>query len=264
MNTQDFNQQHTGNRYFLLAKKHGFDFKSARERHEEKCNRKDEIIEDLGERPKPFKVILSFICIGIALVFAFIESLNVKTTIVGATGMGDTAAVMVGIAFAAAGLVAGHFLSAAWKKDNFSGKSKPTPLFYIGLAFTLVYLIGQYYLASRAGVNTGEDMQETVTTMKWFILGIAISEVLFGIAFLATAIKVFSLFIANIRIKTVLKAMKFHSRSTEEAWQRYVFEIDTHNKSHEHPISIEAETETIKAARHFYNNGGFDFSNDKN
>lgn len=236
--------------YYLKAKKRGFQFKAAEKQYNERSDKKDGIIEDIGERPKPFKVIISFICIGIALVFAYIESQNVKTTIIGATGMSETAAVIVGWAFAAAGLVAGHLLASSWKRDEFTGSNRPTPIFYIGLAFTVVYLTGQYYLASRAGVGTGIEMQETVTTIKWFVLGIAVSEVLFGLAFLATAIKIFTLFTADIHITMAMRKMNRHSRYCEEAWQRYSF--DNNGKT------LLEETQAIKDARAFYNAGGFE------
>lgn len=242
--------------YYMKAKHFGFLFKAAEKLYNERLEKKDEIIEDIGEHPKPFKVILSFICIGIALIFAYIESLNVATTIVGATGMGETGAIIVGWAFAAAGLIAGHLLATSWKRDEFENKNKPTPLFFIGLAFTLVYLTGQYYLASRAGIGTGAEMQEAVTTMKWFVLGIAISEVLFGLAFLATAIKVFTLFIANIRIKKAMAKMNKHSRNCETAWQRYSFENNA--------MGLLEETQAIKDARAFYNTGGFEQENTAN
>ncbi len=250
MNIQEINPQTPphNSRYYMIAKQFGFLFKAAEKLYNERLVIKSGIIQDIGEYPKPFKVILSFICIGIALIFAYIESLNVATTIVGATGMGETAAIIVGWAFAAAGLIAGHLLATSWKRDEFAGKNKPTPLFFIGLAFTLVYLVGQYYLASRAGIGTGAEMQEAVTTMKWFVLGIAISEVLFGLAFLATAIKVFTLFIANIRIKTVLTKMNRHSRNCEEAWQRYSFENNGENLMEQTPAIVEA--------REYFNTGG--------
>lgn len=235
--------------YYMKAKHFGFLFKRAEKGYNERLQKKEGIIEDIGEYPKPFKVILSFICIGIALIFAFIEANNVKTTIVGGTGMGETAAIIVGWAFAAAGLVAGHLLATSWRRDEFENKNKPTPVFFIGLAFTLVYLAGQYYLASRAGIGTGAEMQEAVTTMKWFVLGIAVSEVLFGLAFLGTAIKVFTLFIANIRIKIAMAKMNRHSRNCEIAWQRYSFENNA--------TDLLEETQAVKDARAFYDNGGF-------
>lgn len=251
MNVQEINLQtlpaNTSSRSFLNAKNFGFKFKSAEKRYNERCQRKGEIIEDIGERPKPFMTILSFICIGIALVFAYIEAHNVKATIIGATGMGSTAAIIVGFAFAAAGLVAGEMLTSSWKQDDFTGRKKPTPKFYIAVAFSLVYLIGQYWLASRAGVGTGEEMQETVTTMKWFVLGIALAEILFGMAFLATAIKVFTLFIATIRIKMSVSKMNGTSQKCEESWQRYIYECNGQNTQH--------ETDAIKDARRFYNSG---------
>ena len=253
MNVQDINLQTLpahGSRSFLNAKLFGFKFKAAEKRYEERRQKKDEIIEDIGERPNPFKTILSFICIGIALVFAYIEAQNVKATIIGATGMGSTAAVIIGFAFAAAGLIAGEMLSSSWKLDGFTGKKKPTPKFYIAVVFSLVYLSGQYWLASRAGIGTGEEMREAVTTMKWFVLGIALAEILFGMAFLATAIKVFTLFVANVRIRMAMGRMNTTSRNCEESWQRYIYEC-----SGQH---MQDETQAIKDARSFYNTGGFD------
>lgn len=243
-------------RSFLNVKRHGFGFKAAEKRYNDLLEKKEAIISDIGEQPKPFKTILSFTCIGIAAVFAFIEAQNVKTTIVGATGMSETAAVIVGFAFAAAGLVAGEMLTSSWRLDSFSGRKKPTPRFFIALAFALIYLLGQYWLASRAGVGTGGDMQETVTTMKWFVLGIALAEILFGMAFLATAIKVFTLFVANSRIKLALGKMKQTSRNCEESWQRYNYECDGQ--------PLQPESDATRDARSFYNSGGFHYSSSTN
>lgn len=256
MNFQETNAQAlpviTNSRSYLDAKRFGFKFVAARKRHDDRCNKRDEIIEDIGEKPKPIKTILSFICIGIALIFAYIESQNVKATIIGATGMGETAAIIIGFAFAAAGLVAGEMLtsSSSWKVDGFSTKKSPAPKFYIAVAFTLVYLIGQYWLSSRAGIGSSADMMETITTVKWFVLGIAIAEVLFGMAFLATAIKFFTLFIANIRIKLTWKTMYRNSRNCEESWQRYIYECNGR--------PMQEEVQAIKEARQFYATGGID------
>jgi hypothetical protein len=239
----------TGNRTFLKAKQSGFAFKGGEKKYIERCERKDEVIADIGKRPKPIDVILAFACIGIALVFAFIEATNVQATIVGAMNINETAAIIIGFAFAASGLVCGEMLSSSWKQDKFTGRKTPTPKFYLALAFAAVYVVGQYYLASRAGVGIEEEMQENVTTMKWFVLGIALAELLFGMTFLATALKIFTLFVANIRIRLAMRIMNRKSRATEEAWQRYQFENDSETS--------EPETPAIADARRFYNTGGF-------
>lgn len=235
--------------YYLLAKKHGFRFKDAERLYDERADKEQEIVDDIGERPKPVKIVLAFLCILIALIFAYIEALNVSTTIVGALGINETASIIIGFAFASSGLVCGDLLATSWIKDDFTGKKKPMPRFYIGLVFAIVYLLGQYWLASRSGVGTGEELQETVTTLKWFICGIALAELLFGMAYLSISLKLFTLFIARIRTTFTIKNMNRHSRKTEEAWQRYAFEGNGQ--------PLQEEVPAIKEAREFYNNGGF-------
>jgi hypothetical protein len=237
---------------FLKAQHFGFRFKEAEKKYNKRCTNKEEIIEDIGERPKPAKVVLSFICLTIALIFAFIETFNIQATIVSALGVGEIGGFIIGIGFALSGLVAGHLLATSWKCDEFTSKFKPTPLFYIGVAFTSVYLLGQYYLASRAGIGA-EDMQETVTTIKWFVLGVAVLEVLFGIAFLAVAIKVLTLSAVNLRIKSALSKMKKTSKACDTAWQRY--EFDHSGQNMHNPSSA------ITDARRFYNTGILDEQN---
>jgi hypothetical protein len=228
------------NRYFYDAKKHGFNFKKAEKDFTQRQNRREEIIDDIGELPKPIKVILSFACIGIAIVFAFIEAQLVKATIVGALGISEFGAIIIGFAFASAGIVVGEMLTSSWQEDSFSGKKRPTSKFYIALAFALVYLCGQYFLASRAGIGTSGDMQETVTTLKWFILGLALAEIFFGMAFLSTALKVFTLFIANIRIRLATARMNRASRQTENAWDRYSFSSNGQTLSNPTPAIVDA------------------------
>jgi hypothetical protein len=237
------------NRSYMNAKQYGFKFKAAEKQYSNRCEKRVKIIENIGERPLPFHVILSYICIGIAIVFACIEAMNVQTTIVGALNVSEAAAVICGVVFAASGMVFGHLMATNWKKDEFSGKYKPLPRFYIGLVFTVAYLGGQYSLASSAGAGI-EEMQEATTTMKWFVLGIAVCEILFGIAFLGTAFKVFTLTIANLRIKAAMGGMKSNSKACEFAWQRYSFENNG--------VNLMEETQAIKDARLFYNTGGFD------
>jgi len=236
------------NIYFLKAKRHGFNFKEGEKQYNERTDKKDSIVESIGETPQPFKKILSFVCIGIAIILGLIEANNVSTTILGNGNFNETVAVFIGWAFACMGLVTGELLSSNLKKDEFTGKRQPTGRWYLGLALTLVYLVGQYYLASRAGIGA-DEMLETITTMKWFILGIAVIEILFGMAFLKTALEIFTLFIATIRIKMAFGKMKRESKHTETSWQRYEFE---NNSS-----PLQEETQAIKDARAFYDNGGF-------
>lgn len=234
---------------YMSAKKHGFAFKGREQEHTKRIQKREDIIDDIGEKPKPIKVALAFICIGIALCLGLIEAQNVKTTIVGSAGFSDNTAIIVGWAFASMGLVCGELLSSGLKLDAFTGTKKPTNRWYVGLALTAVYLLGQYYLASRASIGADETMQSTVETMKWFVLGIAVTEVLFGYAFLAISLKMLSLFVANIRIKMTLRKMRTESRMTEEFWQRHLFE-HSGNAAGE-------ETPAIHDAREFYNTGGF-------
>lgn len=237
-------------RSFLNASRYGFRFTTSRKCYTERCQKKEDIIADIGERPKPFTTVISFLCIGVALVFALIEAYNVQATIIGATGIGETTAILVGFGFATAGLIAGEMLTASWKYDAFTGKKKPTPKFYIAIAFALVYLIGQYWLASRAGIGADADMQDTVETMQWFVLGIALAEILFGMAFLATAIKVVTLLVADFRIKRAISSMNRNSRQCEEHWQRYAYECNGQN--------MQVETEAITDARRYYSTGTLD------
>lgn len=251
MTTQEIKPQempmNNSNRFFLKAKKHGFIFKATESEHDKRCKKKDDIIADIGEEPKPYKVIFSFAAILVALVFAYMEALNVASTIVGAIGINENAAILVGWAFASSGLLAGDMLVTSWRHDGFS--KKPTPKFYIGLIFALVYLSGQYYLASRAGAGTGAEMQETVTTVKWYVVGLALLEIVFGMAFLSAALKTFTLFVANIRIKLTMKKMNRESRACEEAFRHYIYEMNG--------AALESETPAVKDAREFYANGGF-------
>lgn len=241
---------YASNRHHQAAKKHGFKFKGGEKRYLACIERKEKIVEDLGEQPMPFKVILSFLCIGVALVFAYIEANNVQATIIGALNFGETGAMIAGFAFAAAGLVAGEMLasSSSWKTDEYSGRKTPRPRFWLGLAFAITYLAGQYYLASRAGGTTDGELAETVGTMKWFVLGIAVSELLFGAAFLTMALKMFTLFVNRVATRFPMYVMNRHSKLCEEEWQRYCFANDGQNLE---------ETPSIRDARRFYNEGGF-------
>lgn len=233
----------------MRAKQHGFRFKAAEREHEKRVTAREEIIEDIGEKPQPIKVTLALICIAIAVCLGYIEAQNVKTTIIGNAGFSETAAVFVGWAFACMGLVTGELLSAksSFHYDEFTGRKRPATRWYLGLALTIVYLLGQYYLASRAGVGVGEETQETVDTMKWFVLGIAIIEVLFGMAFLSLSLKVLTLCFANIRVTMALNTMKSESRKTEEYWQRHLFERNG--------VPAGEETPAIQDARRFYATG---------
>jgi len=249
MNTNENAPSSTHHVAYLNAKKYGFDFKIGEKQYEERTNKKEEIIKDMGEKPKPFKVIISFACIAIAIVLGYIEAQNIKTSIIGNGTINEMAVIIIGWTYACLGLVTGELLSSGMQKDKFTGRKKPTAQWYIGLALTLLYIFGQYYLASRAGIGAEDELQETVTTMKWFVIGIAITEVLFGVLFIKTALQVFTLYTANIGIKISMGKMNRTSRHTEEYWQRYLFESTGTTQAE--------ETQAIKDAREFYNNGGF-------
>lgn len=240
----------TSNRHLQKAKHFAFSFKEASMRFMKRRKNRKRTIDDIGERPTPFMEIMSFVCIGIAFVFAMIEASNVKTSIMGAMNISDFFAFVIGTMFAASGLVAGEMLGSkkSWKHDGFSGRKKPTSKFFIGLAFALTYLFGQYWLASRAGNNL-EDVQDTVTTLTVFVMFIALAELLFGMAFLQTAIKVFTVFIANIKIRLSFRKMKRTSKVTDEAWRHYVYVCG------ENSIEPEPEPPAVADARRFYNSG---------
>jgi len=258
MTTENFNPKkpNAGAHSYLNAQKSGFAFCHAEKKHDKITETKDKEIEGMEEKPSPFKVILSTVCIGIGIILGIIEGKNIQSSLIGSTGFDNTTGYLIGAAFAAMGLITGELLSSGLKVDSFTGKKRPTGRWYVGLLLTIIYVGGQGYLAYRAGMGVGDDMAATAHTMNMFIVGVAIIEVLFGFLFLKTAIQIVTLFITNIRLKFILRVMNNTSRQTEQWFQRHVFETNSYNEVHNSNTPTGEETEAIQRARAFYNSGG--------
>ena len=258
MTTENFNPKKpsAGAHSYLNTQKCGFAHCDAGKTFDKITETKEKEIEGMEEKPSPFKVILSTSCIGIALTLGVIEGKNIQSSLIGSTGFDESTGYLIGAAFATMGLITGELLSSGLKKDEFTGKKKPTARWYVGLLLTIIYVGGQGYLAYRAGMGVGDDMASTAHTMNMFIVGVAVIEVLFGFLFLKTAIQIVTLFITNIRLKLVLRTMNKTARQTEQWWQRHLFEVKSYNDVHNANTPTGEETEAIQQARAFYNSGG--------
>ncbi len=236
---------------YLRATKPAFEFGTVKKMLDKLLERKETILSEMKTPSTPVKAMLSVVAIFVGVMLGFVESNNVKSGIVGATGMNEELAILVGWGFCCLGLLLGEMLSSpsSFKVDEFTGKKKPTPRFYLALFLTAIYVFGQVYIAQRAALGVAEELQETVNTTTAFISIIAVIEVVFGVLFLRQSFQMITLFINNLRTKSVMRTMSKLARQTEEYWQRYIFDCQAGG------IAPQAETDAIKAAREFYNAG---------
>lgn len=238
-----------GNNAYLRAKKAAFEFGTLEKVLQKLLERKETILSEMKTPPTPVKAMLAVVAIFVAIVLGFVEANNVKTSIVAASGMNEELAILVGWGFCCLGLLLGEMLSSpsSFKVDEFTGKKTPTLRFYLALALTFVYVAGQVYIAQRATLGVAEELQETVKTMTAFILVIAVIEVVFGVLFLRQSFQMITLFINNLRTKSVMRSMSKFARLTEEYWQRYIFDCQAGG------ITPQAVSDAIKAATDYYN-----------
>jgi hypothetical protein len=240
---------------YLNCKKRSFKFADARKKFFALLERKAAQIKEMGGIPSGTKKVLALLAIGVCIGLACIEAFNTQSTVAATTGLSDTFALIVGFLFSSLGMLAGEMLSDV-KKDPFTGSWKLTPKWFLALFLTALYLYGQYFLASSAEKAAPADMQDTAHNLTFYILGIAVIEVLFGILFLKTAFHVLTLIAANIKIRLTVLRMNRTSRHTEEWWQRHIYEVQDHNLAHNTNAPHGIESDSIRDARDYYNLGG--------
>lgn len=244
---------------YLKCKRWSFRFGDAKTRLLKLLERKEEAVENMQEQPSQFKKVTAIIAILVGIGLSIIEATNVSNTIAATTGLSNELSTLVGALFSAVGMLAGEMVSNT-KRDEFTGKRQFTAQQGLGLLLILIYLGGQYYIASRAEIGAG-DMQETIHTMTAFILGIGIIEVLFGALFLKTAIQVSSLLIIDIRIRLIIRSLNQSSKHTDEMWNRHLYEVQMHNEANTTNLPHGELTPIIREAIEYYSNGGFTNSN---
>lgn len=249
-------QATVANGSYLYCKKKSFRFADARKLFLARIALKEKHIKDMGGNPSGTKKLLALLAFFAGIGLAFIEAFNTRSVVAASTGIGDTFALIIGVLFSSLGMLCGEMLSNT-KKDDFSNRWKPTPKWILALFLTILYLYGQYRLASGAEKMASEDMQDTVHNMTIYILFIAVTEVVFGILFLKTAFLVLTLITTNIRIRLANLRMNSTSRATEEWWQRHLFEVQMHNEAHNTNVPHGIETDAIRDARAYYNSGGY-------
>lgn len=234
---------------YLKAKKSAYEFSKAETIYKKRIEAKEQAIEEMEDKPKPYKIFIAVLFVVIAIVLGCFEVYTVRQSITGIGGFDELTTFLIGIGLACLGIFSGFQLHTHFTRDEFSGKVKLKGYWYFSVLLILIYVGGQYYLASRAGVGIEGSFLENVTTMKMLVLGVAVCEVFIGFAYLSTALRFFSLLITNIRLWFVMRRMDNTSRQTEEYWQRAIFENPL--------LSTADETPAIKHARDFYNSAEF-------
>jgi len=241
---------------YLSCKKYSFAFVDAKTRFAARGNRKEELTEDMGGKPSGFKKVVSVVAILVAIGLACIEAKNTQTVISGSIGLDENVALIIGFLFSALGMLCGEMITNV-KKDEFTGKRAYTPAFWGAVALTLVYLGGTYFLASGAESAASDDMRQVVHSTTYYVLTIAVLEVLFGALFLKMAIQTLSLMLLSMRMRLCQLRMKTTSRATERYWQKHTYDVAKHNEKHGTAAEPGEETPAIIEARAYYNNGGF-------
>lgn len=256
MKQQQNEKPTVGAQSFMTAKDNGFAHCNAKQLHDSKIQDRDEMIEKMDEPPSPFKTILSIICILIGAGLGVLVVINTQNSIVGNGSFGTGTAIAVGLCLSGLGMITGEFLSSGMKKDSYTGRRKMTGRWLLGLLLAVIYVFFQYLLARQASIDVSEDMQSAVNTTTAFITAVAVIEVIFGYLFLRGAIQSLTLLFANIRIRLIKWKMYKTSKVCDESYNRHLFEVQQYNDKYGTSYTPGQQTESIKVARDYYNNGG--------
>lgn len=246
------NQQFANGGTYLNAKRTAFEFYEAERKYQSLEEKKTKLTEELGnKKPTAYQYTMAVIVVGLCVVLSYAEKTNCQQSLIG-LGFTESASAALGYAAAALGLIAGHEMAAGLqeKTDEFTGKRIVfTRRFLFGLALGITYLCFQVFLIFSASNNAG-GMQDTATFYSLYVLFVCLLEILLG-AKLHSAILTISYLVICIRQRLLLRRMKSTAQQTEELYQRFLYEANKGGTT----IQENIETEHIKSAREFYNNG---------
>lgn len=267
MITQKFNL-YSVKEYFRTANRKAFTFAKARRKLKRIIERKNEIVESLGEYKSPVWGSISFIALGVCVVLSFIEANNLRTALgaglnsLTASAIPDWLLIACGTALSFLNVLLGHVVHESIHL-NPVGKKKLSGKGWIAIAISVLMCALQIYMCSSiAGVDDA-DIKGQVHSMMAFIFFIFLIEWATGFLFFKVAWTYMCKYASSIREWMTTKVMNKAARQCSENWDNYIAALDNYNaqKDVDH-VNQEELSEYVKAAILYYQSGAIEFGSE--
>lgn len=207
------------------AEKTAFSFVKKEDRFNAKTERKQDLISKVGGL-STFWIIMSFIGIPLAIVFAIYESNMAQQAIVSLLdplGLGTVNSkmiAMIGAGLAVFAMFMGHIFAEGFQSETNeitgrSSRNMGVP-FYFSIAGLIGYIGFQYYLVQAAGDGGAE-----FNSFAMIAIGVAILEILVGVLILGKSLTYILMFFITIQLWFLMRGMAKTSRSTNDTYRDY-------------------------------------------
>lgn len=244
------------NQSLEAAEKSAFSFVRKEDKYNAKAERRQDLISKVG-RLSAFWIIMSFIGIPLAIIFAIYESNMAQQAIltlldpIGLGNVNNNMVALIGAGLAVFAMMVSHIFAEGLQSetDEITGDSsrKMGVQFYFAIVGLLSYIAFQYYLVQAAG-----EGDEEFNSFAMIAIGVAVLEILVGVLILGKSLTYLLIFFIAIQRWFLIKGMGKGGRNTNTNMNKYYARLNFwNNQNPNQTMELERSPNVARALAYY-------------